>query len=353
MADTDNDVRIEKIAAWLFVVALAVVCLIYFASFLQPLVLALIVWYFIYATKGYGRKLRIRGKALPEWLLTTFAFVLITLITYGVIEIVTFNLQAIIDRFPAYVANSRDLFEHIQTISGFEGIQSRIIERIEEFDFRPLLKGLLNGLSGFAGNIFMIVVYVGFLVAEQRIFRKKLSIIISHSEQASDFFAILQQVNEAVRTYVIVKSQMCLLTGVLSYFILLLFHVDFPVLWAFLIFLLNYIPYIGSLVATLLPAAFAIFQFHSFAMFAWVFLAIESVQIVVGNVIEPRVMGRTLNLSPLGVLVALTFWGIIWGILGMIISVPITSILVIIASHVPSLRFIAIWLSETGELNDQ
>src|SRR5690606_3650389 len=73
--------------------------------------------------------------------------------------------------------------------------------------------------------------------------------------------------------------------------------------------------------------------------------------LVVGNIVEPRVMGRTLNLSPLGTLLALAFWGLIWGILGMIISVPVTSILVIIASHIPTIRFLAICLSETCNLD--
>ena len=143
---------------------------------------------------------------------------------------------------------------------------------------------------------------------------------------------------------------MSLLTGILTYFILLAFDVDFPILWAFLTFLLNYIPYIGSFIATLLPAVFAIFQFQSLLIFVWIFLAVQAVQIAVGNILEPKIMGRTLNLSPLGVLVALAFWGIIWGVLGMIVSVPITSILVITASRIPTLRFLAIWLSETGEL---
>jgi predicted PurR-regulated permease PerM len=163
--------------------------------------------------------------------------------------------------------------------------------------------------------------------------------------------AILKEVNSAVRTYVVVKTQMSLLTGLISYFILIAFGIDFPILWAFLIFMFNYIPYLGSLIATLLPAIFSIFQFQSFSIFLWVFLAIELVQILVGNVIEPKVMGRTLNLSPLGVLLALAFWGIIWGVLGMIISVPITSIMVIIASRIPSLRFVAVWLSETGDIS--
>jgi len=125
------------------------------------------------------------------------------------------------------------------------------------------------------------------------------------------------------------------------------------VLWAFVIFLLNYIPYVGSLVATLLPSAFAVFQFQSFSIFIWIFLSIQAVQIVVGNILEPKVMGKTLNLSPLGVLLALTFWGMIWGVMGMILSVPITSILVIIASRFPGTRFVAVLFSETGELPEQ
>lgn len=347
-----SQIRIERTAAWLFIIALVVVSFIYFATFFQPLVLAMMIWYFIYAMKDYGRRVRIRNRRLPEWLLTTLAFVLIILIIYVVIGIVTHNLELIIQRSQVYIANSRELFESIQTIDRFGDIQARLIERLEEFDFRPLLTRLLNGLSGLAGNIVLIIIYAGFLIAEQRTFKRKLTLVANNSERASQFFAILRKVNDAVQNYVVVKSQMSLLTGLLSYFILLLFNVDFPVLWAFLIFLLNFIPYIGSVVASLLPAAFAVFQFHSFSMFFWILLTVGTVQVVVGNVVEPRVMGRTLNLSPLGTLLALAFWGLIWGILGMIISVPLTSIIVIIASHIPTMRFLAIWFSETGELDN-
>lgn len=343
-------VRIERIASWLFIISMVVVCLDYFSSFLQPLVLAVMVWYLIYVLKEFARRIKIRGKKLPEWLLTTITFILIILIIFGVIEIVTYNLELIIDRSPVYIANSRRLFEGIQTIEGFEKIQERVIGKLEEFDFKPLLTGLLNSLSGFAGNIFMIIIYVSFLLAEEKLFNKKLNIVVSESKHSGYYYKIITEVNEAVRTYVFVKTQMSLLTGVLSYIILISFKVDFPVLWAFLIFLLNYIPYIGSLIATLLPATFAVFQFQSFSIFIWIFIAIQVVQVAVGNILEPKVMGKTLNLSPLGVLLALTFWGIIWGILGMIISVPITSTLVIVASRVPGMRSVAIWFSERGDL---
>jgi predicted PurR-regulated permease PerM len=245
------------------------------------------------------------------------------------------------------------MLNSVQEIPGFELVQQRTIQRIESFNFNPILTGLLNGISGMAGNIFLIMIYVVFLLAEQSMFAKKMKQLLSDQSSIMAFQKFLSQVNSAVRTYVYVKTLMSFLTGILSYFILLLFGVDFPVLWAFVIFLLNYVPYVGSLVATFLPAAFAVFQFQSFSIFIWVFLAIQVVQVLVGNILEPKVMGKTLNLSPLGVLIALTFWGMIWGVMGMILSVPITSILVIIALRFPATRFVAVLLSETGELPDE
>jgi predicted PurR-regulated permease PerM len=347
----NSKIRIERIASWLFVFALVVTLLIYFSNFLQPLVLGIMVWYLIAVFRDLARGIRIRKRKLPEWLLTVLAFVLIFLITFGVIEMVSYNLELILKSAPVYRENVRPMLENIKTIEGFEQWKARLILKIEDFDFRPLVTGLLNGISGFAGNIVLIIIYVGFLLAEQRFFRRKLHIVLRETTGGIAILTILKEVNSAVRTYVVVKTQMSLLTGLISYFILIAFGIDFPILWAFLIFMFNYIPYIGSLIATLLPAIFSIFQFKSFSIFLWVFLAIEFVQILVGNVIEPKVMGRTLNLSPLGVLLALAFWGIIWGVLGMIISVPITSIMVIIASRIPSLRFVAVWLSETGDIS--
>ncbi|HEX5170976.1 MAG TPA: AI-2E family transporter [Cyclobacteriaceae bacterium] len=346
----NGNIKIERVASWLFVIGIIVLCLIYFSNFLQPLVLGVMAWYLIYVFKEYMRRVRIRKKQLPEWLLTILAFVFIFLVTYGIVEMVSHNLELILSRAPTYIENSRPMLESIKTIEGFEAVKQRLIDKVGDFDLRPIVTGLLNGISSFAGNILLIIIYVGFLLAEQKFFRRKLKIVLQDSKQGPEYIVILREVNNAVQKYVLVKTQISLLTGVLSYFILLAFRVDFPILWAFLIFLFNYIPYVGSLIATLLPALFAVFQFQSFIIFVWVFLAIEVVQIMVGNVLEPKVMGRTLNLSPLGVLLALAFWGIIWGILGMIISVPITSILVIIASRIPNLRFVAVWLSETGDL---
>jgi len=141
-----------------------------------------------------------------------------------------------------------------------------------------------------------------------------------------------------------------LITGVLSYIALIIIGIDFAFFWAFIIFLLNFIPTIGSLVATLFPAIMALLQLGSLQSALTVLAAIGAIQIVIGNLIEPKIMGNSLNISSLVVLLALTFWGSVWGIVGMLISVPITVMMIIVFAQFPKTRSIAILLSENGEV---
>jgi AI-2 transport protein TqsA len=348
--DKVSEFRIERVASWFIILAIVIFCLTYFSNFLQPIVIAVMIWYSVFELKRLLGKIKIKGRSLPTWLLTIFAFLIILLVSIGVYEIITLNLELIIKRFPLYAANFKSMMANLQTAEWFESIQDRTLTKLGELDVQPLLSGLLNSLTNIAGNIIIIIIYVAFMLVEEKFFQKKLQLFIANDTQRQSVDTIINQVATSIRKYISVKTQMSLLTGLLSYGILLLFKVDFPVLWAFLIFLLNYIPYIGSFFATLFPSVFALFQFQSFVMLFWVFMAIQGVQLLVGNVLEPKVMGRTLNLSPLGVLLALTFWGVLWGILGMFLSVPITSVMVITFARFPSTRFIAIWLSETGEV---
>jgi predicted PurR-regulated permease PerM len=147
------------------------------------------------------------------------------------------------------------------------------------------------------------------------------------------------------------KTLICLLTGILSYIVLLLVGVDFPVFWAFLIFLFNYIPVIGSYVATLLPVIFSFLQFGSFTPGLMVLIFVGAIQVVIGNFIDPRFMGNSVNLSPLVIILSMAFWGAIWGITGMFLSVPIMVIIVIAFSKMPRFRPFAILMSGNGEID--
>ncbi|MBT3423732.1 MAG: AI-2E family transporter, partial [Bacteroidetes bacterium] len=109
-------------------------------------------------------------------------------------------------------------------------------------------------------------------------------------------------------------------------------------------------PTIGSLIATLFPSIIALVQFSSFSHFFLVLALIGAVQILVGNLLEPRIMGQTLNISPLVVIISLTFWGAIWGVLGMLLSVPIMVMLIIIFAQFENTKSIAVLLSAKGNV---
>ncbi len=161
---------------------------------------------------------------------------------------------------------------------------------------------------------------------------------------------IIGRIERSVAKYLGLKALMSLITGALSYVVLLIIGIDSPVFWAFLIFMLNFIPTIGSLVATVFPAIFCLLQFGEFMLGLMVLLFVGAVQVLVGNVLEPKLMGNSMNLSALVTIIALSFWGSVWGVTGMILSIPITVIMVIVFSQFPTTRPIAILLSERGKI---
>jgi len=139
---------------------------------------------------------------------------------------------------------------------------------------------------------------------------------------------------------------------VLSYIFMKVVGVDFAEFWAVLIFLLNFIPTIGSIVATIFPSLITLVQFESYTPFFVVLGGVTAIQVCVGNILEPRLMGNSLNLSPLVILLNLSLWGLIWGIPGMFLCVPFLVISAIVFSHVPQTRSIAILLSRDGQIKD-
>lgn len=345
--------NLRNSAYWVIIMAGIFIGLIYFRAFLEPIVLALIVWYLIRTARKYVARIKLKGKSLPNWLQRIISFIITIGLLYGIYQIVSVNVRLISANADNYDDNLQ-LF--LQQLKNFTDANSTYLpdiqETIQKIDYQTILSGVFNSVSVLLGNFALVIVYVIFFLIEENYFNRKLDSLFKRKRNRENVMGIVGRISTAVNKYFTVKTEVSLITAVVSYFIMLAFGVDFPVLWAFLIFILNYIPYIGSLVASLLPAIFAIFQFASFLPFVYVFLTIETVQIFVGNYVEPKMMGRTLNLSPLVVIIALSFWGAIWGILGMILSVPIVSVMVIILAQFPSTRGIAIMLTENGEIEN-
>ena len=158
------------------------------------------------------------------------------------------------------------------------------------------------------------------------------------------------QIQESVSKYIVIKTLVSLLTGFVSFIVLYLIGIESPSFWAFLIFLLNYIPTVGSLIATVFPASFCLMQFDSLMPAILVLVLVGTIQVVVGNIVEPKMIGNSMNISPLVTIIALTFWGLLWGVTGMILSVPITVIITMIFAQFDKTKPIAILMSEKGSI---
>jgi AI-2 transport protein TqsA len=144
-----------------------------------------------------------------------------------------------------------------------------------------------------------------------------------------------------LQTYMLVRFAMSVLTGLGFWAVTAAFGLDLSREWGVIAFVLNFIPFIGSFIATLLPALFAAAQYESLSLMIWVFVALNVVQFVVGSYIEPRVAGAAISISPFMVLVAVFFWAFLWGIAGAFIGVPILIAVASLCARHPATGVIA------------
>jgi predicted PurR-regulated permease PerM len=221
---------------------------------------------------------------------------------------------------------------------------------IEQFDVKALIGGVAGAVAKVAGNAGLIVIYVIFLLAEQRTFYRKIEALFPEAGRRDEVKLILSEVQKRTQTYIAVKTLLSLLTAVISYIVLVAVGLDLAGFWAFVIFLLAYIPTVGSLLGVVFPALMALLQFGGGSEFLIIAAGLGALQLIIGNVLEPRMMGKSLNLSSLVVIVSLAIWGSIWGVTGMFLSVPITVVLMIVLAEFKQTRPIAILLSADGRV---
>lgn len=227
----------------------------------------------------------------------------------------------------------------------------KLVDWIQSFDFERMGKILLSSLGpffSFFSNLFLIFVFLLFILAERDSFQDKLQTAMS-GEDSSRVIKIYKNINHQIQRYLAIKTTIAFSNGLLAAIILTLFDVEFAVVFGFLTFLLDYVPSVGAIISTFFPVAMAAFQFETLWPAFWILIILISIQTILSNFIEPRLMGSGLGLSPLAVLISLLFWGWLWGVPGMILAVPITGIIKIICSNIPSLKFVAVIMSKAGQ----
>lgn len=265
----------------------------------------------------------IRAKGIPAGIALTLVVVgiFIALLLMGAVA--TQSTSAFIAKLPFYQERLVTIqSEVVQALAGF-GIPIDVSTVLDGLSISSALKfagSTLASLGNLLSNGFLIILTVIFILAEAASFYPKLSSVLSNPERDLAYFS---RFTNNMNRYIAIKTSMSLLTGALVTAALWILDIDFPVLWGLLAFLLNFIPTIGSIFAAVPPLLLALIQ-HSPGAAGAVALVFFLINMVVGNILEPRYMGKGLDLSTLVVFLSLIFWGWILGTVGMFLSVPLT-----------------------------
>ncbi|WP_198017250.1 AI-2E family transporter [Methylocapsa acidiphila] len=275
-----------------------------------------------------------KGIALTLSILLTFLVlsILVGAVVWSIGDIVHWGL-ANVDRLQAlYVRMMQWLQERDLFVGDLEGLNS--------FSVSSLLKtvaGYVNYLLGFA---LVVILFLAFGLAEMDDFRLKL-IAIDKKITGWSLLATCERIAEKIRKYMLIRTLASVATGVAVFLFTLSVGLELALAWGVISFVLNYIPYVGPLVAVILPVIFATAQFESWQMALFIFGALYLIQFIIGSYLEPILTGNALAISPFVMLLAFLIWDFLWGMPGAFIGLPVTIALFTIWQQNPSTRWIA------------
>ena len=342
--------KVQRAANICIIIAISVVFIIYAKNFLIPLILAIVLWYLINALNQLIRRVPFVIEKVPLAVTLIISTLLTLLLLFSIGSLIMQNVNGLIASAPEYRVNFEAQINRIASSLGFAGSYDEQ-SLSEEFNLGDYLRRLLNSLQLVASQFLLILLYTLFMLLEQSTFPRKILSLGMEKKKKESVFNILDRVNQAVRTYIGVKFVASFATGLLSYAVIRIAGLDFALFWAFLIFTFNFIPTIGSIGATLFPSFVALVQFETLSPFLIIIIGVGVIQLIIGGIMEPRLYGNSLNISPLVIVISLVMWGILWGVVGMLLCVPITVILIQIFAQFPSTRPVAVLLSRNGRIH--
>lgn len=315
---------------------------------LTPLALAMFLAIMV---DSFARRLERQWPRLPD-ALSLLCAILLSLVIFGVSAVVVAaNAAQFAGKLDVYQARLDELIVQFGGVFAFAGVDApaSIAELVRRVNPAQFLSSLVNGLRGFGSDALFVLIYLGFIIAARRGFKRKIVALFPHNRERDEALKVFNRIRFGVERYLWVQTVTGLMIAVASWAGMMVIGLDNALFWAFLIFLASYIPIIGGIVGVAFPVVFALLQFQSpwWALGLLVFL--QTVQAVVGNVITPRMQGDSLNIDPVVVLLALAAWGLLWGLPGMFLSTPLTVMAMIILAEFDGSRWIAILMSENGD----
>ena len=295
-----------------------------------------------------------------RWMLTkkvpSFLAIIIIVLTILVLSNITSvfvfaGINSFKANFPVYEQKFYDLYQSFtatfnitqKDMADFQN-SLKIENLLKEGTFTSTATNVFSSVLGIFSNFVLILIYVIFLYSEIGSLKNRVARAFTQ-ERGHKIVKTLIDIFEEVRRYIIGKTILSLGQAIAVAIVLGVTGVEFYFIWAFLFFVTDYIPYIGSLVVSALIGVAMLIQFDNFITPVIIMIILIVIQNIKGNMIEPKVLGEKLDLSPILLLLSLLFWGYIWGVVGMILAYPIMSTIKIILMNFEQTRPIAIMMS--------
>ena len=341
-----------------FITSIALIfCLWIGRSLFIPILFAAFIWYLLNAIASYYRKIMPCYKSndnsckLPlriyNWLSNILSFVTIG----GIIFLFATQIKPMFwELYNATPVLQQRLLEFSNYVSSKIGIglDLNLIPNLPH-----IAAYIASSLAGIATSTGMVIIYLIFMFIEQSSFGQKIDSLPVQKIKAKKLRYILTSIDEHMKKYLFTKTFISAATGICAYIALKTIGLEFASVWAFMIFILNYIPTLGSILACAMPIAYAFISGSTWHLPLLTAASLVAIEIVFGNILDPKLTGKTLNISTLAILINLVFWGMLWGVAGMFFSVPILAAIYITTAQFKSTRWIAILLSADGNIPDE
>ncbi|MBO8456916.1 MAG: AI-2E family transporter [Spirochaetes bacterium] len=334
------------------------------ASVVIPIVIAVFLSFVLYPlVKFINKKVRIPGLSKSGVFGIISVIVIIGIAIYILMSVLFSSTKSMLSVYPKYEAR---LTEFYITVSNFFDLsfnnEQSLFENLwNQLGIRNAVQKAAISTSGTFINFFktlmIILLTMFFLLLEFSQFGKKIPLIFK-GKREQQVRNLLSDITRETTVYLSTKFYISLITGILVYLAFLFIGLDFPVLWGFLAFVLNFIPNIGSIAVGVGAIFFSFLQFWPEPLpIILVAVSILAIEMIMGNILEPKIQGNNLGLSPFIIITSLSFWGWLWGFPGMVLSVPMMVVLKIICGSVESLKPISILMGtdkhEKNNINRQ
>lgn len=352
MTTENSSLGIVQVASAALLTVLLGYLVIVGKTLLLPILVGVISAYILITAADRLGELPVLG-ALPIGIRRLLAGLFFLAVVIAFVVIVASNAQAISDAVPRYTENLTALVDHVSDMLGIADkpdIATIFAKMQSWFNVEAMVNSMLGGLTAFGTFLFSALLYAAFLMADWGELPAKTERAFGKGQNADRVIQTARAINQRIGTYLASKTLINLILGAVSLAVMWVLGIEFAFFWAVLIALLNYIPYIGSIVGVMFPVAIALAQFGTIYNPLIAFAALMGAQIYVGNYLEPKMVGKSVNMSAFVFLIALSFWMTIWGLEGAILAIPLTSMIMIVLAEIPQTRPIAAMMSADGDV---